>query len=661
MHNTNYNVDTIYLNPKIKSIKSKNVFKPNLKILSFDIETDMDAKQLYSISLICDNYKKVLVTKRGLWNNADGFENEKETLLEFIRIVNELNPDIITGWNCIDFDLNVLREMCKKNGIEFRIGRDKSLISLRISENFFQDSIAKVEGRVVLDGIALLKSAFIKLPDYKLQTAAMHFANKGKLMDGENKCDEITDAYQNDVQHLINYNLKDSELVLEILDKSNALGVAIMRSIITRLPMDRVKASIASLDSLYLKEINNIGLVAPTAFNSDRDERIQGGYVRESIPGIYDNILVFDFKSLYPSIIRTFNIDPSSFVKQSKLEEMSESEKSELIEAPNGARFRKTGGVLPKIIKNLWEERDLAKLENDKHKSYAIKILMNSFFGVLANPNCRFYNIAIANAITHFGQLLIKMTAEEMIKKGYNVIYGDTDSIFIDVHEKDYSKANFIGNEICSFINKFFTNFIKDKYGQDSMMEIEFEKVYKKFFMPKLRGSEGGAKKRYAGTLENKNKNGDIFDEIDIVGLEAVRSDWTKIAKEFQIKLLGKIFAKEEHSKFIRTFINDMKNGKYDNLLVYNKQIRKPVSSYIKTTPPHIQAARKIGRDNIGNIKYIITTDGPEEINNISHKINHEHYINKQIRPIAESILEFFDENFDDLIQDHKQQSLFDF
>lgn len=672
LYNTKINADKIYFNPSIVSHNNKNIdmsnlsssrdinFLDKLKILSFDIETDRSAKKLFSISLVCNKFKKVLVAKKGFWNNAESFETEKEVLEEFISLVNELNPDIITGWNCIDFDLNVLREMCKKYDIDFKLGRDNSVINLRISENFFQDSIARVEGRQVLDGISLLKSTFIKLPDYKLQTAAEHFLDEGKLIHGDERGDDIEEAFENNVQKLVDYNLKDSELVIEIIKRSGALAISIMRSLITRLSMDRGKASIASLDSLYIKELNKRNKVAPTAFTGDRDERIQGGYVRDSIPGIYDNILVFDFKSLYPSIIRTFNIDPSSFVKQNVFDEMSDEDKEKLIEAPNGAKFRNEEGILPEIIETLWKERDLAKKEKNIFKSNAIKILMNSFFGVLANPNCRFYSIAIANAITHFGQFLIKLTAEEMTKKGHDVIYGDTDSIFIDTHEKDYSSANKKGMEICNFINDFFSNFIENKYNRKSMMEIEFEKVYKKFFMPKLRGSETGAKKRYAGILE-KTKNNTTSDEIDIVGLEAVRSDWTEIAKDFQIKLLKKVFNDEAIGEFIRNFIKEMRSGEYDKLLVYSKQIRKPVSSYIKTTPPHIQAARKIGRDNVGSIKYIITTDGPEEINNISHKVDHEHYINKQIKPIAESVLEFFDDDFDSLVKDHKQQSLFDF
>ena len=652
MNNTNYDVDKIFLDPEIKP----SDHFPELKVLSFDIETEMSGDKLYSISIYSDEVKQVLINKKGVFKDAESFSSEKEVLKRFMEIVKEVDPDIITGWNVVDFDLSMLREFCKKSGIEFKLGRDDSSVFLKISDSFFQDSIAKIEGRVVIDGISILKQSFIRLPDYKLETAAQHFVGEGKAFKGESRHNEIQDAYNNNPQQLIDYNLLDAKLVIQILEKSNALNLTITRTKLTRMQLDRVKASIASLDSLYLEKLQESKIVAPTGFSGDREERLTGGYVRDSVPGIYDNILVFDFKSLYPSIIRTFNIDPVSFVPKNKLKNYSEKERESFIEAPNGAHFKNEDGILPIIIKELWEQRDIAKKNKDDLKSNAIKILMNSFFGVLGNPNCRFFSLEMGNAITFFGQFLIKMTADEVNNKGYNVIYGDTDSIFIDVHEEDYEKAQKIGEELSEWINGFFTEYITKNYNRDSKMEIEFEKVYKKFFMPKTRGSEKGAKKRYAGILDKNGKDG-----IDFVGLEFVRSDWTEIAKTFQLELLEKVFAKEQVTNYVRGFIKNLRDGKYDDKLIYRKQIRKTVSSYTKTTPPHIQAARKIGRENVGVIYYIMTKDGPEEADHIKHELDYEHYIEKQLKPIADSVLEFFNEDFEDLIKSHKQNSLLDY
>jgi len=661
IHNKKYTVDHVFLEPTITSVD----YFPVLKVLSFDIETDMLGEKLLSIAITMRNsspknhgkiYENVLILKEGLYNKAEAFTDEKKLLERFMEIVIELDPDVIAGWNVIDFDLSVLRNLFRKHSMDFCIGRDSSPIYLKQAESFYQDSIAKVEGRVIIDGIAALKQAFVKLPDFKLETAAQHFLGAGKLFSGNERHTDIQQAFEDDPQKLIEYNLLDTTLVLDIFDESNVLNLIITRSKLTGMQMDRVKASIAALDSLYLRKLRNNQIVAPTSFSGEREERIQGGYVRESLPGIYDNILVFDFKSLYPSIIRTFNIDPYAFVPEHSLLKLSDEEKSKFIVAPNGAHFKAEGGFLPEIIETLWDARDVAKQEQDDLKSLAIKITMNSFFGVLANPNCRFYSIEMGNAITHFGQYLIKKSATEAEKKQYTVVYGDTDSIFLDIHEKDYSKALEIGKKIEEEMNDFFVNFISSEYGLSSKMELEFEKTYKKFFMPRIRGSEGGAKKRYAGILEKKGE-----DVLDFVGLEFVRSDWTQIAKDFQQELLYKVFDGDEVVKYIRTFIANLRDGKYNEKLVYRKQIRKPVSSYTKTTPPHIQAARKIGRDSVGLIDYLMTVNGPEEKDHLEHDVDYEHYIEKQLRPIGDSVLQLLDESFDEIIQPEKQKSLFEF
>jgi DNA polymerase-2 len=276
-------------------------------------------------------------------------------------------------------------------------------------------------------------------------------------------------------------------------------------------------------------------------------------------------------------------------------------------------------------------------------------------FGVLANPNCRFYSRDIANAITHFGQFLIKLTAEKMIEFGHEVIYGDTDSIFVKVQGMKYEQSDEKGKEFEDYINKFYDAYVKKNYNRKNAMVLEFEKVYKKFFMPMIRGTKTGAKKRYAGIIEKDGK-----DELDFVGLEFVRSDWTKVAKEFQKQILEMVFNEQPIEDFVSDFVEKLKRGEFDDKLVYRKWIRKPVSEYVKTTPPHIQAARKIGKKGVGLIDYYITVDGPEEKDHLKHKIDYDHYIDKQIKPIADSVLVFFDKKFDEL-KGGKQKSLFDY
>ncbi|MFH1408400.1 MAG: DNA polymerase II [Nanoarchaeota archaeon] len=642
-------VDRIYHDPEFKEAS----FAPTLKVLSFDIETDKTAKKLFSIALHGDGVSEVMLVHKEKVKHATSYATEKEALQAFVDKVRELDPDIILGWNVIDFDLNVLQQMCRNNGVSFCLGRELKESSLRLSQDFFRESGANLSGRQVLDGIAVLKNSFIRLEDYKLGTAAEFFLGEKKLIGDENKARQIEDAYKNNPQLLVDYNLKDAVLTLQVLEKSGALALTIQRSLLTGMPLERVSASIASLDSLYLRELQKKRIVAPSVVHQEQETQTKGGHVMSSKPGIYEFILVHDFKSLYPSIIRTFNIDPVSYIGMDK-------KGKDIVKAINGACFRNEDGILPRLIQNLWAQRDKAKKVKNEYASKSIKILMNSFYGVLANPRCRFYNSNIANAITHTGQHLIKLSAEKAREKGYEVIYGDTDSIFTLSGATSLKEAEKIGKGIQDEINVFYEQYIKNEFHRENFMELEFEKVFIKFMMPTVRGSTVGAKKRYAGIVMKDDK-----EKLEFTGLEFVRSDWTALAKKFQLELLDKIFHEKEVAKYIRTFITDLKKGKYDDLLVYKKSIRKDLKEYVKTTPPHVKAARKLeaaGKKlESTSVHYLMTEQGPEPVQIQKSKIDYEHYIDKQVKPIADSVLSFYDTNFDDVIMNSKQQTLFGF
>jgi len=640
-----YGVDEVFFDP----ILSPSDWKPKLKVLSFDIETDKDTGKLFAISLVSDKVKTCLIQKKGKFKNAESFEDEKKLLQRFKELVLEIDPDIIVGWNVIDFDLDFLEKKFKEHHVPFVLGRTQDVCKLRRYESFMRDSTANFPGRQILDGIHLMRISFVKMEDNKLDTAAKVFLGKRKVITstGIDKYQEIKDAYEKNTQKLIDYNIQDSQLVYDILKKSGVLELTIRRSLITGMQLDRVRASVASLDNLYLAEIRKRGYVAPSSHYTERERRITGGYVRDSKPGIYDYVIVCDFKSLYPSIMRTFNIDPWAYVPEGK------KYKGEVITAPNGARFKKETGILPDLLRNLGDRRTQAKKDKNLLESNAVKVLMNSIFGVLANPNCRFYSFEMSNAITLFGQHWIKLTAKKLEKKGYEVIYGDTDSIFVNLKVDNEKEAEKIANEITTEMNEFFTKHIKKKYGVDSYLELEFEKTYKRFLMPKVRASETGAKKRYAGIITKEGK-----EEIEFVGMEFVRRDWTDLSKKFQYDILKLVFKKKNPSKFITKFVKDLKNGKYDDMLVYKKALRKNIDEYVKTTPPHVKAARKLERVESNIIEYLITVDGPEPLQKISHSIDYDHYIEKQLKPIADQVLNFFNITFEDILKGTKQMKL---
>lgn len=631
-------IDRLYKNAELKD-GGKEIDKAQLNIISLDIETDSKGR-IIAVAMAGNRAKEIIICaniKKRFDNvNVTACRNERELLENFCIKIKEIDPDIITGWSLVDFDLKVIKERAKKNNIIFAIGRTNEECKISISRSFFRESRADLRGRVALDGISLLRKAFIKLDDYKLDAAAKKLLKDGKIEIDKDNFDELI---KKEPERILEYNLKDALLAYRIVAETGALELALQKSVITGLQADEVKP-IASLDSLYIREARKRGIVCPTRVIDSKLERIKGGYVMESKPGLYENIIVLDFKSLYPSIIRTFNIDPYSFAGVRK-------KKGQFIMAPNNACFRNEHGIMPAIIQNLWEWREKAGKEKNEVARYAIKILMNSFFGSLASPACRFFNLDIANSITNFGQFIVKETASKIQGMGYEVIYMDTDSVFVKAGRKDAEEANKTGMDICRDINNYYKEFVNKSYQRESFLELQLSKVFKRFLMPRLRLKEQGAKKRYAG-LTDENK-------LVIVGLEAIRSDWTDCARIFQKELLIRIFNNKDYRKFILEFIENLKCGKIDSLLIYRKSIRKGLSEYTKTTPPHVKAARKCMQLNGNLVEYVLTKEGPEPIDNIKNKLDYEHYIKKQIKPIADSILCFLNTSFDLILSGQKR------
>lgn len=651
-YTTEEKVDCFYVNPTLTSAE----YKPDLKVLSLDIESDKKLDKLFCIGLYGKNYKKNFIISDKTIQHAVSCKSERDLLENFKSELLKYDPDIITGWHVIDFDLAFLKKKFEEYKMSFDLGRDNQQARIRISSGFFKNSSANIPGRQVLDALSLIRDPFIKeapsikhlrFDSLKLEDVSQEILGETKKITGKERHKEIEELYKNKKhKELVEYNLQDCKLVYEIIEKTGITDLAIERSSLTGMPLDRITASIAAFDSLYIREARKRGLVSPTMRYGEKEERITGGYVMDSKAGIYNNVLVLDFKSLYPSLMKTLNIDPASYLEKP-------GKKSEVIETVNKAYFKNQDGILPDILSKLHEAREKAKKEKRELSSYAIKIIMNSFFGVLASPNCRYFSLKMANAITHSAQFTIKLTAKKVEEMGYKVIYSDTDSIFVETN-LEKNKANALGKQIEKEINEFYKGFIRKQYKRKSYLELEFEKQYLAFLLPPIRGSESGSKKRYAGLLENKGK-----EKLEIVGLEAIRGDWTEAAQDFQRKLLDKIFHKEEFAKFIKSYVDEIKSGKLDSKLVYRKRITKALNKYTKTTPPHVKAARKLDKLESNTISYFITEDGPEPVQKLKHKLNYKHYIDKQIKPIANTILFFFKKDFDEIIASSKQMKLF--
>lgn len=450
--------------------------------------------------------------------------------------------------------------------------------------------------------------------------------------------------FKKDPIKLIEYNFKDSLLVSEIVEKLHLLDLVYKRSILTGTPLAKVKSPIATLDIMYLKELHKQNLVANTNWNFQKSQPIEGAFVVEPTQGFYEDVMVLDFKSLYPSVMMTFNIDP---FKQNKRAD---------IKAPNGAIFSNEPGILPKIILEIYKERDIAKQEKDANKSQALKITMNSFYGAMASPKSRYHNQELGESITAFARFITKSAKTFTEELGHQVVYGDTDSIFVKLNnlspnEKFEDKIS-AGKKLEDQLNKYFQNWVTKEFGQKNFLQIEFEKMYSKFFI--------ASKKRYVGYDEFTKKT-------QFVGMQAIRGDWTVMAKEFQVKLIKLIFENKKHSeieKFLLDEISDIKKGLFDDKLIYTKKIAKPLSEYTKITPPHVKAAKEVEGFSGRVVKYYLTKNGPKHISLFDIKkdeLDYDHYIEKQLKGVSEEILNCIDIKFDEVVFKKKQKSLTSF
>jgi len=627
---------TSFSNPKIEPCE----FTPKLVIASIDIETGAQNSQLYSIAVHLsgkEEMQKVFIVsdeKIKLPDYIEIFEDEKDLLQNFLQWFKEKDPDVIIGWHVIGFDLMFLERKCNELMIPFDISRANGRVSLRQRKP--SGYFASVTGRVAIDGPVSLRSSFFTFEDYRLETVAQELLSEGKtITQDQNKVEEIERLFAEDKAKLAEYNLNDAVLVTSIFKKAGLIELSIRRSQLSGMLMDELGMMTAAFDHFFLPKLHRVGYVAPNVKDLQTSEHAAGGYVMDPVPGIYDDVIVLDFKSLYPSIIQTFKIDPYSNLKSD----------IDTIETLNGYKFSSTQHFLPEFIDQLIEQRNLAKKKKDKQLSQAIKILMNSFYGVMGSFGCRFYHPNLPTAITGTGHKLLLGSKEFLAEKDYEVIYGDTDSLFIKLKEGEGEKAEKNGNRIANDLNKYWSEKIKKEYGLQSYLEIEFEKFYRKFILTPARGSESGAKKRYAGLLSESGK-----ENIEFVGMEFVRSDWTRLAKEFQVELYSRIFNNDEIENWLREIVKKVKAGEYDDKLVYRKRLRKDVDEYTKNIPQHVKAARLLP-ETTGTVYYVITKRGPIPIELKHTDIDYDHYIEKQMKPIADSVLILLGESFDSIVQ----------
>ncbi|WP_261824102.1 DNA polymerase II [Vibrio neonatus] len=644
-----------YLKISNAQCRATKNYMPNLSVVSLDIECSAKGV-LYSIGL--DSIMDSRVIMIGEPQPSDEtpiqwVENENALLRALIDWFVQFDPDIIIGWNVIGFDMRLLVQRAEQHKIRLNLGRGKQNCYYRQS-NQSQQGFITIPGRVVVDGIDGLKSATYSFDSWSLESVSQELLQQGKAIHNvHDRMQEINDMFHHDKLSLAKYNLQDCVLVNKIFHKTHLLDYLIQRSKLTGLSLDRVGGSVAAFSNLYLPRLHRGGYVAPNLMPNDWIAS-PGGFVMDSKPGLYDSVLVLDFKSLYPAIIRSFLIDPMGLIEGLQLEIGNQADQA--VPGFRKAQFHRSKHYLPNLIEELWHARDQAKKEKEVAFSQAIKIIMNSFYGVLGSSGCRFFDTRLASSITLRGHEIMKTTRKLIEEQGYEVIYGDTDSTFVSLKgECSAQQANEVGHALTAHINAWWKQHLAEQYQLTSLLELEYETHFNRFFMPTIRGSETGSKKRYAGLIKTQNDSRIVFK-----GLESARSDWTELAQSFQARLYELIFDGQDPTQFILDTVAQVESGALDDKLVYRKRLRRKLNDYQKNIPPQVRAARladeinqQLGRplqyQNRGRIAYVMTRSGPEPIEFVRSAYDYEHYIEKQVKPIADAILPFVGLKFDDI------------
>ena len=354
--------------------------------------------------------------------------------------------------------------------------------------------------------------------------------------------------------------------------------------------------------------------------------------MKTPVAGIYDKMAVLDFRGLYPSIIIAHNIDPSTIFKGT----------GEYYESPTGIKFAKEPvGIIPKVLKLLISERESVKKAYKKEpdnkslaaRSQALKILANSFYGYLGYARSRWYSRECGSSVTAYARDYIKSTIESAEKAGFEVLYGDTDSIFLLMKDKPKE-------EVMAFVKQLNSSL-------PSSMELEFEDFYTRgVFVGKKGSTEAGAKKKYALLSESGR--------IKIRGFEFVRRDWSPIARDTQKRVLDSILkegSKENAIAIVKDTIQRLRSETVPlkELVIYT-QLRKGISSYDAKSPELAAAVHAIKqgkeREEVEGsmIGYIITKHGSSiseksQLEEYAKDYDVDYYVNHQVIPATLKIL----------------------
>ncbi|MCD6368065.1 MAG: ribonuclease H-like domain-containing protein [Candidatus Aenigmarchaeota archaeon] len=626
---------------KIKKVKPKKV---KLKKLGFDIETYEEGgkSKIIMISFYGEKFRKVITYKDANYQNfVEVVENEKELLERFVKTIVEEDPDVIFGYNSDEFDFKMIEERAEENKVKLSLGRDGSEVKF---VRRARTSSAKIWGRIHLDLFSFVSN--ILSPHMETEVLTLGEVSSEILGDEKIEMDleEMLESWRKgeNLRKFVEYCLKDSELTYRLGEKLFP-QILELSKLIGQPPFDVSRMTYSQLVEWYLsKRAVAEDRIIP---NQPKYEDIQrrrmkpsytGGFVKEPIEGLHENIAVLDFKSLYPTIMATFNISPETLNC-----ECCKDDGHKVPELGYWFCKKKKGfisSVVEEIIKKRFEVKEkMKKVKDPKEREdldreqYALKIIANSTYGYLAYVGSKWYCFECAQSASAFGRFYIKKIIDEAEKEGFQVIYGDTDSVFLEAENIEVKSKKFlekINNEL------------------PGIMQLDLQGIYRRGLFVVTKSGKG-AKKRYALVDDEGN--------LTIRGFETVRRDWCNLAKEVQRNVLRYILEKNDVKgavEYVKDVVKRIKNREIElkEFIIY-EQLTKSLEEY-EQIGPHVVAAKKMKErgESVGPgsiIMFVIRegsgsiSDRAEPVEDMDlNRIDTQYYIDHQIIPAALRVLE---------------------
>ena len=657
-----FDVDICVEAKKISKLEIDKEFEP--KILAYDIETtdaELGKGDVLMISLYGEGIKKVLTWKKcsSAQKYVECFGDEGEMIEKFVEYVNEYDPDILTGYFSDGFDLPYLKAASQKNKVKLGLGVDGR------GPTFTRGRIpsGKINGIVHVDLFRFVDAVFSQY----LQSETLSLNEVAGELVGEKKEDfdfnRLPHMTESDWHDFFSYNLQDAVVTYKLAEKlwPDMLEFSkIVKEPLFDITRDRMSSHVENHILHNLDRFDEISEKRP-GYNEINERKakgkFEGAFVYEPKPGLYEDLVMFDFTSMHASIIVSFNISKSTF---------SEKEGKGFFESPefvlDGKRgkfyFEKKEGYFGKLLSEIVEKRKKYKREynHDKNamtraRSNAYKLLANASFGYQGFFGARYYSREAAASTLAFVRKFTHDTINTIEKEGYKIIYSDTDSIaFL---QGDKSKK-----QVLDFLKK-----INSKLP--GIMELDLEDFYSRGLFVSKRTTDKGAKKKYA-LVDEEGK-------IKIRGFETVRRDWCKLTRNLQSGVLAKVLEDGNEKvalKLLRKVLEDLKNRNINlDDLMMRTQLRQPLNEYLNEGP-HVIAAKKMEAQEIRVspgmvIEYFIGEGTGKRVGDRVYlpdekaKYDIEYYLNNQILPAVENIFDVFGVNVKEIAEGEKQEKLF--